>query len=78
MLTKSGLGAVLTALVLVVAGWWWNYEEVVIAGFAIGAILLMAILVSQRPLRASVSRRLRAVRVRSRYRGSPDRVVPPL
>ena len=63
MLTKSGLGAVLTALVLVVVGWWWNYEEVVIAACAVGAVLLMAMWVSQRPLRATVSRRLRAVRV---------------
>jgi uncharacterized protein (DUF58 family) len=63
MLTRSGLGAVLTALVLAVAGWWWNYEEIVIAAFAIGAVLLMAVWVSQRPLRATVVRRLRAVRV---------------
>ncbi len=63
MLTKSGLGAVLTATVLAVVGWWWNYEEVVVAAFAIGAVLLTAIWVSQRPLRAVVTRRLRAVRV---------------
>ena len=68
MLTKSGLGAVLTALVLVVVGWWWNYEEVVVAAFSIGAVLLTAIWVSQRPLRAVVTRRLRAVRV---ARGDP-------
>ena len=68
MLTRSGLGAVLTALVLVVVGWWWNYEEVVVAAFSIGAVLLTAIWVSQRPLRAVVTRRLRAVRV---ARGDP-------
>ncbi len=63
MLTKSGLGAVLAATVLAVVGWWWNYEEVVVAAFAIVAVLLTAIWVSQRPLRAAVTRRLRAVRV---------------
>jgi uncharacterized protein (DUF58 family) len=72
VLTKSGLGAVLTALVLAVVGWWWNYEEVVIAAFAIGAVLLTAVWVSQRPLRAVVTRRLQAVRV---PRGDPITVV---
>jgi uncharacterized protein (DUF58 family) len=68
MLTKSGLGALVTAVVLAVLGWWWNYEEVVIAAFGIGALLLMAVWVSQRPLRATVTRRLVAVRV---PRGDP-------
>jgi uncharacterized protein (DUF58 family) len=68
MLTRSGLGAVLAALVLAAAGWWWNYEEVFVAAFAIAALLLMAIWVSQRPLRALVSRRILAVRV---PRGDP-------
>ncbi len=68
MLTRSGLGAVITAVVLTITGWWWNYEELVVAAFAIGAVLLMAIWVSQRPLRAEVTRRLQAVRV---PRGDP-------
>ena len=68
MLTRSGLGAVITAVVLTITGWWWNYAELVVAAFAIGAVLLMAIWVSQRPLRAEVTRRLQAVRV---PRGDP-------
>ena len=68
MLTRSGLGAVLTAVVLGVVGWWWNYEEVVAAAFSIVAVLMIAIWVSQRPLRATVTRRLVAVRV---PRGDP-------
>lgn len=68
MLTKSGLGAVLTALALGIGGWWWHYEEFVVAAFAIGAVLLIAAWVSQRPLRATVTRRLQAVRV---PRGDP-------
>ncbi|HUS41449.1 MAG TPA: DUF58 domain-containing protein [Ilumatobacteraceae bacterium] len=71
MLTRSGLGAVLTALVLAIVGWWWNYEEIVVAAFAVGAVLLIAVWVSQRPLRADVTRRLQAVRV---PRGDPIRV----
>lgn len=71
MLTRSGLGAVLTAVVLAVGGFWWNYEEIVVAAFAIAAVLIIAIWVSQRPLRASITRRLVAVRV---PRGDPIRV----
>jgi uncharacterized protein (DUF58 family) len=72
VLTRSGLGAVLAAVVLAVVGWWWNYEEVVIAAVGVGALLLVAIWVSQRPLRATVVRRLGAVRV---ARGDPVVVI---
>ena len=68
MLTRSGLGAVLTAVVLAVLGAWWNYEELVVAATAIGALLLVAFWVSQRPLRAGAQRHLAAVRV---PRGDP-------
>ena len=36
MLTRSGLGAVLTALVLAGLGWWWGYEELIVAAVVIG------------------------------------------
>jgi uncharacterized protein (DUF58 family) len=68
VLTRSGLGALLTAVVLAVTGWWWGYEEVVAAALSIAAVLLIAVWVSQRPLRAVVTRRLTAVRV---PRGDP-------
>lgn len=68
MLTRSGLGAILTAVALAVVGWWWNYEEIVVAAIAVGAVLLIAVWVSQRPLRAVVTRRLVAIRV---PRGDP-------
>jgi uncharacterized protein (DUF58 family) len=72
MLTRSGLGAVVGAVTLVVLGWWWRYEELVIAGIGIGALVLMAVWVSQRPLRASVTRRVITMRV---PRGDPIRLT---
>jgi uncharacterized protein (DUF58 family) len=53
---------------LAAAGWRWSYEEVVVAAVLIVAVVLAAIWVSQRPLRARITRRLRAVRV---PRGDP-------
>ena len=40
MLTRSGLGAVLSGIVLGVLGVWWGYEELVIVATAIGMIML--------------------------------------
>jgi uncharacterized protein (DUF58 family) len=68
VLTRSGLGAVLSGIVLGVLGVWWGYEELVIVATAIGMIMLLAIWVSQRPSRAVVTRRILAVRV---ARGDP-------
>lgn len=72
MLTRSGLGALVAALIMVVLGVWWNYEELVVAAVGVGAILLMAIWIAQRPLRASVQRRVNTIRV---ARGDPIRVT---
>lgn len=72
MLTRSGLGAILTAVVLVTLGMWWGYEELVIVAIGIGLVVLMAIVVAQRPPRASLERRVRTVRV---PRGDPVRVT---
>lgn len=68
MLTRSGLGAVIAAIVLGVVGWWWNYEEVVVAAIVLAGVLLVAVWVSQRPLRARITRHLTTVRV---PRGDP-------
>ncbi len=72
MLTRSGLGATVTAVILIGLGLWWRYEELVIAGVGVGAIVLAAIWVAQRPLRATVTRRIGAIRV---PRGDPLNVV---
>lgn len=72
MLTRSGLGAVLSVLVLVALGLWWKYEELVIAAIGVGLVVLMAIVVARRPLRSTVERRVQTIRV---PRGDPIRVV---
>lgn len=72
MLTRSGLGAVLGALVAIVLGWWWRYEEVVVIGVGATCLVVLAVWVSQRPLRARVRRRLTAPRV---ARGDPVNIV---
>ncbi len=68
MLTRSGLGAVIIAVVAAVAGWWWNYEELLVGAISIAGVVTISIWVSQRPLRTSIDRRLVAVRV---PRGDP-------
>lgn len=72
MLTRSGLGVSVVAVILVGLGLWWRYEELVIAGVGVGAIVLAAIWVAQRPLRATVTRRIGALRI---PRGDPLNVV---
>lgn len=68
MLTRSGLGSVLAAVVLVALGWWWGYEELLAAGVGIVAVVIAAIWSSQRPIRVVVRRQLSAVRI---PRGDP-------
>ncbi len=68
MLTRSGLGLVVTAIAFTVLGLWWGYEELVVTAVGCAMLVLVAILISQRPLRAQVERRVRAVRV---PRGDP-------
>jgi uncharacterized protein (DUF58 family) len=43
MLTRSGLGAAITAVALGVFGWWWQYEELVVFACCIAAALIIAL-----------------------------------
>ncbi len=72
MLTRSGLGATLVALVLGGLGLWWNYEELLLAAVGALVLVLLAVWASQRPLRAEVRRTIETVRV---PRGDPIRVT---
>lgn len=71
MLTRSGLGAVLGAMIGAALGLWWGYEELVLGSAAIGLLVVLAVWSSRRPLRTRVERSLPAVRV---PRGDPVRV----
>jgi uncharacterized protein (DUF58 family) len=72
VLTRSGLGAVVGSIVAIALGWWWGYEELVVVGVGLTCLVVLALWVSQRPLRARVRRRLTAPRV---PRGDPINVV---
>ena len=63
MLTRSGLGALVVALCLAVFGWTWSYEELLIVAMAILVVVVLAIWVSRRPLRAAVTRQVIPLRV---------------
>ena len=66
MLTRSGVGTLVVAITLLVAGLGWRYEELVIAAAGLGAITLMAVWTAQRPYRVGVRRQLVTVRVARR------------
>ena len=72
MLTRSGLGALVAALLLLVGGVVWNYEELVAATVAIAVALLAALWIARRPLRTTVQRRVANLRV---ARGDAIRLI---
>jgi uncharacterized protein (DUF58 family) len=72
MLTRSGLGASVAAVLLVVCGVWWRYEELVVAGVAAAAAVAVAVWSARVSQRAEVVRSVGAPRV---ARGDPIRAV---
>lgn len=72
MLTRSGLGAAVTALVLVVVGVWWRYEELVALAMALTVAVGSALWTARVPHRATVRRQIAAPRV---ARGDPIRLT---
>jgi uncharacterized protein (DUF58 family) len=63
VLTRSGLGVILAALVVGGLGWWWNYEELVVGALGVGGLVVLAIWASHRPLRATITRTVTTIRV---------------
>lgn len=72
MLTRSGLGAMVAAIMLAATGMIWEYEELLISSFGIAFVVAFAVVIAKRALRATVERRLRTVRV---ARGDPVQVT---
>ena len=72
MLTRSGLGAAVAAIVLALCGWWWRYEELPIMAAVLTAALLVALWSARVPHRAQIVRTIGAPRV---ARGDPVRTV---
>jgi uncharacterized protein (DUF58 family) len=72
LLTRSGVGALVAAVLLGGCGLWWQYEELVGLAVGIGGLVLMAVWAAQRSFRVSIRRRLTSPRV---ARGDPVRVV---
>jgi uncharacterized protein (DUF58 family) len=72
MLTRSGLGALIVAVMALGLGWWWKYEELIVVGIAIGVVVGASIWLAQRPFRAEIIRRIGAIRV---PRGDPINVA---
>jgi uncharacterized protein (DUF58 family) len=59
-------------VLLIVLGVWWQYEELLVAAVAISVLVAFAVWSSQRPFRATITRRLASVRV---PRGSTVRLA---
>jgi uncharacterized protein (DUF58 family) len=63
MLTRSGLGAAITAFVLAVCGWWWGYEELAVAAAGLGAVVVAALWSARVAHAADIVRRVNTPRV---------------
>lgn len=72
MLTRSGLGAAIAAVVMAVCGFWWQYEELVVAAVAAAVAVGVALWSARAAQRADVVRTVAAPRV---ARGDPIRAV---
>jgi uncharacterized protein (DUF58 family) len=68
MLTRSGFGAAITAVVLAVAGWAWRYEELMVIALCIAAALVVAVWAARAPTQLTITRFVPAPRV---ARGDP-------
>jgi uncharacterized protein (DUF58 family) len=72
MLTRSGLGAAIAAVVLAICGAWWRYEELLTAAAAVAVAIVVALWSARAAQRAQVVRTVNAPRV---ARGDPIRAV---
>jgi uncharacterized protein (DUF58 family) len=72
MLTRSGLGAAVAAVMMAICGAWWRYEELLIAAVAVAVAVAVSVWSSRAAQRAQVVRTVASPRV---ARGDPIRAV---
>ena len=72
MLTRSGLGAAAASLALVVCGFWWRYEEFVVAGVCLVVAIGLALWSARVRHPVRIVRSIVAPRV---ARGDPIRTI---
>lgn len=72
MLTRSGLGLAVSAVVLAVCGWWWGYTELVVTAVASAVAVGIAVVSARVNVRTIVDRTIEQPRV---ARGDPVRTV---
>ncbi len=72
MLTRSGLGAAVAAVVLAVCGVWWRYEELVVAAAAVAGAVAVALWSARAAHHSKIVRTVASPRV---ARGDPIRAV---
>ncbi len=72
MLTRSGLGVLVVAVLLIGCGGWWGYEELVVTGVAAVVLVALCAWSARRRPRVAISRRLATTRV---ARGDPVHTV---
>lgn len=72
MLTRSGLGLAVTAVVLAVCGWWWGYVELVVTAVALATAVGIAVASARVSVGTVVDRTIEQPRV---ARGDPVRAI---
>lgn len=72
MLTRSGLGLAVGAVILAVCGWWWGYEELLVMAVALATAVGVAVWSARTSVRMTVERTIEQPRV---ARGDPVRAV---
>jgi uncharacterized protein (DUF58 family) len=72
LLTRSGLGVAVTAVTLLVCGWWWGYGELVVVAVALGGAVAIAVWSARASVRTTIDRTIASPRV---ARGDPVRAT---
>ena len=72
MLTRSGLGAAVAAVMLAICGWWWGYVELIVVAAAVVTAVVIAVWSARAAVRTELDRSIASPRV---ARGDPVRAT---